>query len=155
MKLNFLFVGKTSEKYIEEGNRVYLKRLNHYLPSDITVVPAAGVTGSREVFIKKESAVILKKITERDFVVLLDEKGKEFSSMQLSSFMNKAMVNGTSRIVFMVGGAFGVSEEVAKRANLVLSFSKFTMTHQMIRIFLLEQVYRAMTIIRNESYHHA
>lgn len=155
MKLEFLFVGKTSEKYLEEGIKIYLKRLNHYLPAAISVVPSSSVSGSKDVFVKKEAADIEKKITQRDFVVLLDEKGKELTSVQLSGLLEKSIVGGAAKIIFIVGGAFGVSESIRMRANLVLSFSKFTFTHQMIRIFLLEQVYRSMTIIRNESYHHS
>ena len=155
MKLEFIFTGKTTEKYLEEGIAIYSKRLKHYLTSDVTIIPSGSAVKSREVVMKSESDAILKKITDRDFVILLDERGKEMNSVQLSELMNKSMVNGVTKIVLIVGGAFGVSEEIRKRANLVLSFSKFTLTHQMIRIFILEQVYRAMTIIRNESYHHS
>jgi len=155
MKIEFLFVGKTTEKYLQSGVDLYLKRINHYLPAVISEIPSALKAGTRANALQKESDIINKKITAKDFVVVLDENGKEFSSVELSAFMNKAMVNSTSKIVFIIGDAYGIPEPVSRRANLVLSFSKFTMTHQMIRIFLLEQIYRAMTILNNEPYHHA
>jgi 23S rRNA (pseudouridine1915-N3)-methyltransferase len=154
MKIECLFVGKTSEKYLEDGMQIYLKRLAHYLHFSVAIIPSVSELKNQERKIKKESDSILSKIHEKDFVILLDEKGKEFSSVQLSDYLGKIMVNGTSKIYFIVGGAYGVSEEIKKRANFILSFSKFTITHQMIRILLLEQIYRAMTIIRNERYHH-
>lgn len=154
MKLEFLFVGKTSEKYLEEGIQNYLKRIKHYIPVDIKVI-ANSAAGTKEIIIKKESEQIMKLTGPRDFIVLLDERGKEMGSIQLADFIDKSMVNGISKIIFIVGGAYGVSKNVSERANLTLSFSKFTLTHQMIRLFLLEQVYRAMTIIRKEPYHHS
>jgi 23S rRNA (pseudouridine1915-N3)-methyltransferase len=152
MKVKFFFVGKTHEKYLQEGNQIYLDRLMHYIPVELIVIPSPGSLSSKDL-VKKESEAILKKINTKDFVILLDEKGKEFSSLQLADLMNNLMVRGVATIIFIVGGAFGVSENINKRANLILSFSKFTLTHQMIRIFLLEQLYRSMTILRNESYH--
>ena len=154
MKLECLFVGKTSKKYIGEGIQVYLKRLKHYIAVDIRVISNSSV-GTQGMVVKKESEQILKMIGLKDFVVLLDERGKEIGSVQLADFINKSMVEGTVKIIFIIGGAYGVSQDVADRANLKLSFSKFTFTHQMIRLFLLEQIYRAMTIIRKEPYHHS
>jgi 23S rRNA (pseudouridine1915-N3)-methyltransferase len=152
MKVKFFFVGKTHEKYLQEGIQIYLDRLMHYVPIELVVIPSPRSLSSTDL-IKKESEAILKKINTKDFVILLDEKGKEFSSLHLADFMNNLMVRGVATVIFIVGGAFGVSENINKRANLILTFSKFTLTHQMIRIFLLEQLYRAMTILRNESYH--
>ena len=154
MKVEFLFVGKLSAKYLQEGIDVYLKRLNYYLPSTVIVLPSSSVKGNKKVAIKEEGVSLLKKISPNDFVVLLDETGKEFSSTQLSVLMNKSMVNAVSKMVFVTGGPYGINEDITARANLVLSFSKFTFTHEMIRLFLLEQVYRAMTILNNEPYHH-
>lgn len=155
MKVECLFVGKTTEKYIEEGMKIYLKRLQHYLPFSTTVIPSSVISTNKEAAIKKESETILNKISGKDYVVLLDERGKEMTSVQLSEFMNKSLTRVSSKLIFIVGGAYGVSQQIFDRANLVVSFSKFTLTHQMIRLFLVEQVYRAMTIIRNESYHHS
>lgn len=154
MKVEFLFVGKLTTKYLKEGIEIYHKRINHYLPASITEVPSAVTSGKKEYGLKKESEAIMKKIAPNDFVVLLDERGKEHNSVQLSMLMNKSMVNGISKLVFIVGGPYGSSETISTRANLILSFSKFTLTHEMIRLFLLEQVYRAMSILNNEPYHH-
>lgn len=154
MKLEILIVGKTTEKYIEEGIHLYLKRIKHYLPVSLNVVMAATNSGNKGQALKKESDAILKKIHDKDFVVLLDERGKEFTSIELSGLMNKSMVNSVQKMIFIVGGPYGVSEMISSRANLVMSFSQFTLTHQMIRIFLVEQLYRSMTILNNEPYHH-
>lgn len=155
MKTEFLFVGKLTTNYLKEGIELYLSRINHYLPASITVVSSAVTPGKKEYGLKKESEAIMKKIAANDFVVLLDERGKEYNSVQLSMLMNKFMVNGVSKIVFIVGGPYGISETISARANLILSFSKFTLTHEMIRLFLLEQVYRAMSILSHEPYHHS
>lgn len=155
MKLELVFVGKTSEKYVEQGVLVYLKRLTHYLPVVISIVPAATKSGTMSLTLKKEADLILKKVSDRDFVILLDERGIEFTSVELAGLINKSLINSVPKLVFIVGGPFGASEIISGRANLILSFSKFTLTHQMIRMFLLEQVYRAMTILNNEPYHHS
>ena len=96
----------------------------------------------------------MSKIQPRDFIVLLDERGKELTSRQLAAFIEKQMVAGTNRLLMITGGAYGVSDEVKQKVHYTLSASKFTFTHQMIRLLLTEQVYRAMTILKNESYHH-
>lgn len=153
MKAEFLFVGKTTEKYLQEGIEHYLKRLVHYLPSAIQVVSASAAGDSAKA-IASESEVLLSKIKPRDFVVLLDERGTELTSPELAGKMQQWMVQGHSRIVFVTGGAFGFNEVLRQRANFTLSASRFTFTHQMIRLILLEQVYRAMTILKNEPYHH-
>jgi len=153
MKIELFFVGKTSEKFIEDGVVLHLKRLVHYVPVTVKIIPSAP-SGSKDSVVKNETDSLMSKITNRDFVVMLEERGKELTSVQFADFFQKQMVGGTFRIIFIVGGAYGVSETILKRANLVLSFSKFTFTHQMIRLFLAEQIYRAMTIIRNEQYHH-
>ena len=155
MKLELVFVGKTSEKYLEQGVQVYLKRLTHYLPVAISIVPVATKSGTMSQTLKKEADSILKKISDRDFVILLDERGIEYTSVELAGLVNKSLINSVPKLVFIVGGPFGASEIISGRANLILSFSKFTLTHQMIRMFLLEQVYRAMTILNNEPYHHS
>jgi 23S rRNA (pseudouridine1915-N3)-methyltransferase len=153
MKVELVIVGKTTQKWIKEGFDDYFGRLKHYLPCTIREVQAAGAV-PREVAIEKEGRWIMEKINARDWVVLLDEHGKEFSSVQLAELLNKRMIAGTASLVLITGGAFGVSEEIKKRADLVLSASRFTFTHQMIRLIIAEQLYRAMTILKNESYHH-
>ncbi|HQV99846.1 MAG: 23S rRNA (pseudouridine(1915)-N(3))-methyltransferase RlmH [Bacteroidia bacterium] len=153
MKIEFIFIGKTTEPYLNEGITTYLKRLVNYLPAEILTIPASS-SRLREKIIEEESRAILSKIQPRDFIVLLDERGKELTSRQLAAFIEKQMVAGTNRLLMITGGAYGVSDEVKQKVHYTLSASKFTFTHQMIRLLLTEQVYRAMTILKNESYHH-
>ena len=153
MKIEFIFIGKTTEPYLNEGITTYLKRLVNYLPAEILTIPASS-SRLREKIIEEESRAILSKIQPRDFIVLLDERGKELTSRQLAAFIEKQMVAGTNRLLMITGGAYGVSDEVKQKVHYTLSASKFTLTHQMIRLLLTEQVYRAMTILKNESYHH-
>ena len=153
MKIEFIFIGKTTEPYLNEGITTYLKRLVNYLPAEILTITASS-SRLREKIIEEESRAILSKIQPRDFIVLLDERGKELTSRQLAAFIEKQMVAGTNRLLMITGGAYGVSDEVKQKVHYTLSASKFTFTHQMIRLLLTEQVYRAMTILKNESYHH-
>ena len=153
MKIEFIFIGKTTEPYLNEGITTYLKRLVNYLPAEILTIPASS-SRLREKIIEEESRAILSKIQPRDFIVLLDERGKELTSRQLAAFIEKQMVAGTNRLLMITGGAYSVSDEVKQKVHYTLSASKFTFTHQMIRLLLTEQVYRAMTILKNESYHH-
>lgn len=153
MKCEFFFVGKTSEKYLQEGIEQYMNRLKHYLPVSITVIsPGAG--GDPSKVIQTECNDLLSRLKPRDLLVVLDERGMSLSSIEFAGKIQQWMVQGYSRLVIIIGGAYGVNDEVRKRAQLVLSFSSFTFTHQMIRLFLVEQLYRAMTILKNESYHH-
>jgi 23S rRNA (pseudouridine1915-N3)-methyltransferase len=153
MKAEFIFIGKTTEKYLSEGCDIYLKRLRNYLPAETVVIPSS-TSRLPVTIVSDEGERILRRLRPADHVVSLDENGTMVGSRELSERISKLMVAGTGRIVFVTGGAYGLSDEVKKRSNLVLSFSKFTFTHQMIRLLLLEQVYRAMTILKNESYHH-
>lgn len=153
MKCELFFIGKTTEKYLQEGIENYLKRLKHYLPVVVTQLNA-GTGSDPGKIISSESMDVLSRIKPRDYVVLLDERGQGMQSTELANKMQQWMLQGFPRIIFIIGGAYGVNEELRKRANTVLSFSSFTFTHQMIRLFLVEQIYRAMTILKNESYHH-
>ena len=153
MKIEFIFIGKTTESYLNEGINTYLKRLINYLPSEVVTL-ASSTSKIKEKIIDDESKLIISKIQSRDFLVLLDERGKELTSRQLATFIEKQMLAGTNRMLLITGGAYGVSDELKKKVHFTLSASKFTFTHQMIRLLLTEQVYRAMTILRNESYHH-
>ena len=134
----------------------YLKRLTHYLSVTLEILPdsknAKNLSEKEQKRMEGES--ILKRIDSSDQVVLLDEKGKEFRSIEFSKFLQKKMNAGTRNLVLVIGGPYGFSDSVYQRANGKLSLSKMTMSHQMIRLFLLEQVYRAFTILRNEPYHH-
>ena len=153
MKIDFIYIGKTTESFLNEGISIYYKRLINYIPSEVHILSPSSFK-TRDKIVEDESKLILSKIQPRDYVVLLDEKGKELTSRQLAGFFEKQMLGGTNRILMITGGAYGVSDELKNKANYTLSASKLTFTHQMIRLILMEQVYRAMTILRNESYHH-
>lgn len=154
MKFEFIFTGKTTEKWVEDGCLIYLNRIKKYTDTDIKIINIHGSAGSHEVQRKREAALILEKLSVKDLVILLDEKGKQFTSPEFAVQMSKLMSSGKAKIIFIVGGAYGTDIFLQKRANLVLSFSKMTFTHQMIRLLLFEQVYRAFTILKNEKYHH-
>jgi 23S rRNA (pseudouridine1915-N3)-methyltransferase len=153
MKFEIIFVGKTSDKNLESGIEIYLKKIGHYVSAKAIVVNALRETNPVKLKMQ-EGKEILKHISSGDFVVLLDEGGEQLSSIGLAKFIQKQMNRSVSKIFFVTGGAFGVDETVKERANFVWSFSKLTFTHQMIRLLLTEQLYRAMTILRGESYHH-
>ncbi len=156
MKITLLLLGKTTEKYLEEGISIYAGRLKHYLSFHIEVIPELKNTKNLSVDQQKqrEAELIIKNIRPSDFVVLLDERGKQYTSAEFASFMEKNISTRSSDIVFIVGGPYGVDETIFKRANSSLSLSKMTFSHQMIRLFFTEQLYRAMTILKNEPYHH-
>ena len=153
MKCELFFVGKTTDKYLLEGLDIYVKRLSHYLPVSTVITPPSSHLDSKKA-VEEEGLNILSRIKARDFVILLDENGSMLTSQELAQKMEKWMVEGYTKLIFVSGGAYGLSVGLKKRANYVLSASRFTFTHQMIRLILVEQLYRAMTIIRNESYHH-
>ncbi len=155
MKIQLLFIGKTEESYLKDGINVYLKRLRRYM--DVRVVTAAipGKWNNLPVNIRKdrEAGIILKHMAECDQCILLDEKGRSFTSMQFARFIEEKMNRSTKSILFVVGGPWGFSPEVRKNAAMHLSLSPLTFSHQMVRLLFLEQLYRAMTIIRGEPYH--
>ena len=156
MKLQLVVIGKTDMDYIIEGIQEYEKRIRHYISYESIVIPAlnnvAGYTSS-EVRIR-EAEQILKHISVSDYLVLLDEKGREMNSIEFSGFLSQRFSSGIKSLVFIVGGAFGVDEQIKKKANILLSISQMTFSHQMVRLFFLEQLYRGLTILNNESYHH-
>ena len=156
MKIKLLVIGKTSAVYLEEGIQVYLKRLVHYADFSMEVIPDIKVNSSTETAKLKEleAHAFLKKLAPRDFVVLLDENGKQFSSEGLASQINKWQVAGDKNLVFIIGGAFGFGEELKKRSSMSLSLSEMTFSHQMVRLIFVEQLYRAFTILKGEQYHH-
>lgn len=153
MKIRFIFVGKTTERWLQDGIREYSERLEHYASVEMLIVSAsARQEPARQV--EEEGQSILKAIGSRDWVVLLDEHGQMLRSVALAEFLEKRTSAGISVFTFVIGGAYGLSEAVRERAKMVLSLSAMTFTHQMARLILMEQVYRAMTIRRGESYHH-
>ena len=156
MKIKLLVIGKTSESYLSEGIALYLKRLSHYIDFSFEVLPDIKRAPSMlsDQLKEAESAAFMKKIGERDFVILLDENGKTYTSEGFASQIEKWMVTGDKNPVFIIGGAFGFGKALTERAALKISLSEMTFSHQMVRLIFVEQLYRAFTIIRNEPYHH-
>lgn len=156
MKITLLLVGKTTENYLNEAVSEYLKRLKRYITFELVVIPELKNTKniSCEQQKEKEGLAILSAIETSDEVILLDERGLEYSSVEFASFIEKKGLNSVKRLIFVVGGPYGFSREVYARANGQVSLSQMTFSHQMIRLFFVEQIYRAMTILKGEPYHH-
>ncbi len=156
MQIKLLVLGKTDNKSIQELIQDYSARLVHYIRFELEVIPDLKQSKSLSEALQKEKEgeLILKKLLPADVLILLDERGKSYSSLEFADFLQKKMNSGLKQLVFVVGGPYGFSETVYARANGKISLSKMTLSHQMIRPFLIEQVYRAMTILRNEPYHH-
>lgn len=156
MKILLVVVGKVSTKYIEDGIRVYTDRLTHYLPFEIkTLADLKSTKGLTQLQQKqKEGEMILSAVKPGDFVILLDERGKEMTSRGFAEMIDRRMAMVSRNIIFVVGGPYGFSEDVYSRADSSLSLSKMTFSHEMVRLFFVEQLYRAMTILRGEPYHH-
>ncbi len=155
MKVELWLHGKTSDDYIAEGMALYESRLKHYLQLRVSVLPSvknAGKLPSRQLM-AKEAEILLKQLNHSDFLVLLDERGMELTSVKFANWLQQQQHQGHRRVVFAVGGAWGFADSVRQRANFSLSLSRMTFSHQMVRLFFLEQLYRAMTIIRGEKYH--
>src|SRR4051812_15493976 len=152
MLFEFIFIGKSDETFSTPIDH-YLKKLKHYVPLKATIISPSKEKNLQKVVLD-ESEKILKNLSVRDFVIVLDERGKVFTSTEFAKELQGVMNKSISKVVFIIGSAYGISESLKGRANLILSFSKFTFTHQMIRLILAEQVYRAMTILKGEKYHH-
>ena len=156
MEITLIVIGKTNAKYLIEGLDEYTRRLKHNITYNINILPDIKNTKNltEEQQKETEGKLILNALKPGDFLVLLDERGKEFSSMQFSDYLQRKMNSGLRRLVFVVGGPYGFSKDVYNKADEKLSLSKMTFSHEMIRLFFTEQIYRAMTIIRGEPYHH-
>ncbi len=156
MKIVLAVVGKTTNGYLRQGIDEYASRLSHYIPFSIEYINDVKNTRNLSEQQQKtaEGKSILAMLDKGDYVVLLDEHGKEFSSVQFSKHIEKRMASGARRMVLVVGGPYGFSQDVYGRANELLSLSKMTFPHEMIRLIFTEQLYRAMTIINHEPYHH-
>jgi 23S rRNA (pseudouridine1915-N3)-methyltransferase len=153
LKVVLLFVGKTTDTYLKEGIEIYYKRLFHYVATSIEVISASSLTDKKKAM-AEEAKFIQAKLKPADFLVVLDENGTQMTSRKFADFFVKLMNQSIDRIVFITGGAFGIDDELKKKAKFILSVSQFTFTHQMIRLILVEQIYRAMTITKGEAYHH-
>ena len=155
MKVHVWAIGKTSESYLRTGEEIYAKRLKHYLPISYEIIPDVKNAGklSSDQLKLKEAESILARLKPEDGLILLDEGGKQYGSVEFSRWIDKQLQRPYRRLIFLIGGAFGFDESIYQRANGKLSLSKMTFSHQMIRLFLLEQIYRGMTILRGEKYH--
>ena len=156
MKILLLAIGKTDASHIKEGIWEYEKRMTRYVSYEMKIIPdikySKNLTDNLQK--EKEGVEILAKLENNDFAILLDENGRQFTSIEFSKFISLKMLMGLKRLVFIIGGPYGFSEEVYKRSNYLISLSKMTFSHQMVRMIFAEQLYRAMTITKGEPYHH-
>jgi 23S rRNA (pseudouridine1915-N3)-methyltransferase len=156
MKISFWSVGKTNESYIKEGVEEFTRRISKYFKVDWSIIPVpknAGMLSEMDLQ-KKEGQTILEWLAKDDYLVALDGKGKQMSSEGLAEFIQARANASTKQLVFLIGGAYGIDEPVLKRANHIWSLSQLTFPHQLVRLLLAEQIYRACTILKNEKYHH-
>lgn len=156
MTITLLLVGKTDNRHLEALINDYRKRLSFFVNFEINLIPDLKKRKNMDIEVQKEKEgeLILKQISTSDFVVLLDENGEEYTSTRLASWLQKRMNSGIKNLVFVIGGPYGFSPEVYARGNQKLALSKMTFSHQMIRLFFTEQVYRAFSILKNLPYHH-
>ena len=156
MQIQLIAVGKMSDAPLVQAVEKYVKRLVHYVPFQLLTVPdvktTRSMTGQRQK--EAEGSVILSSVDARDLVILLDERGKEFTSREFASYIDRRTLSLPGNLVFVIGGPYGFSQQVYDRANDKISLSRMTLTHEMVRLFFVEQLYRAMTILRGEPYHH-
>lgn len=156
MNIELIVVGKTDSREVEALVEMYAKRVNHYCKFSITII--ADVRNTRNMAASRqkqlEGEAIMKLITEGDYVVLMDERGQQYTSMEYAQWLQKRMLSGVKRLALVIGGPYGFSEEVYARANQKISLSKMTFSHQIVRAIFAEQLYRAFTILNNEPYHH-
>lgn len=157
MKLQFWSVGKSHESYVKEGVEMFTKRVSNYFPVQWHLIPMpknAGMMSEMDLKMK-EGEMILNFLKKEDYLVVLEETGKQFNSEALAAFLQNRANESEKNLIFLIGGAYGLSDEVLDRANYKWSLSQLVFPHQLVRLILAEQVYRACTIIRNEKYHHA
>jgi 23S rRNA (pseudouridine1915-N3)-methyltransferase len=156
MKISFWTVGKTNEAYVREGVEEFTRRISRYFKTDWNIIPVpknAGMLSEMDLK-KKEGEIILEWLSKDDYLVALDGKGKQLSSEGLADFIQSRANESTKQLIFLIGGAYGIDETVLKRADHTWSLSQLTFPHQLVRLILAEQVYRACTILKNEKYHH-
>ena len=156
MKITLLTVGKTDKDWVKQGIDIYASRMKHYFPFSIMEIPELKNASSlsQEQIKTKEGELILKNIKPTDDVILLDERGREFSSMEFAKVLQDKISYTGKDIVFVIGGAYGFAEVVKQRSNSKISLSRMTFSHQMVRAIFVEQLYRAFTIMKGEPYHH-
>lgn len=156
MNIKLLAIGKTDNKNLQTLIDDYTKRLGFYIKFDLEIIPDLKNVKNLSIELQKEKEgdLILSKINQTDHLILLDENGKEYSSMGFSEFLQKKMNSGIKTLVLVIGGPYGFSEKIYKTAQGKISLSQMTFSHQMIRLFIIEQLYRGFTILKNEPYHH-
>ncbi|MDT0540031.1 23S rRNA (pseudouridine(1915)-N(3))-methyltransferase RlmH [Croceitalea sp. P059] len=156
MKIKLIAIGKTDSKELENLMSIYTNRLTHYVKFEVLIIPDIKNTKnlSESEQKRKEGEAILKQLVTSDILILLDEKGKQFSSVEFSELLQKRMNSGIKNLIFVIGGPYGFSSAIQERANQKISLSKMTFSHQMVRLFIVEQLYRGYTILKNEPYHH-
>ncbi len=156
MKITLLAIGKTDDKNLETLIKIYSKRLGHYITFDLQVIPdikkAKNLSEDQQK--QQEGAEILKRTTTSDHLIILDEKGSSYTSVKFANFLQKKMNSGLKNLIFVIGGPYGFSPDIYERAQGKVSLSQMTFSHQMVRLFMVEQLYRGFTILRNEPYHH-
>lgn len=153
IQISLWVTGKTNFDFIKEGIVLYQKRLKHYCHFSIMELQESRGQDSKEVYKKMEGDILLSKLKPGDILVLLDEKGKNLDSIQFAAFIEQQMVHANKQLIFIIGGAYGFSSKVYERANYSVSLSPMTFSHQIVRLLFMEQLYRAMTIIKGEPYH--
>lgn len=156
MKIKLVVIGKTDQSYLQEGIRVYHQRIPHYLPFEFVIIPDIRNTRnlSEDQQKEKEGELILSQVKAGDELILLDEQGQTYRSKEFARFLEKKMLGGVKNLVFVIGGPYGFSEAVYQKAIGKVSLSKMTFSHQLIRLIFSEQLYRALTILKGEPYHH-
>ena len=157
MKIQLWSIGKPHETFVKEGIELFTKRISNYFTVEWNIIAMPKNAGIMEPFMQKmkEGETIMNNLQKEDYLVLLDETGKMNTSEQLAKFIEQKTVESTKNLIFLIGGAYGVSDAVKKRANFSWSLSSLVFPHQLVRLILAEQIYRACSIIRNEKYHHA
>lgn len=157
MKIKLIAIGKTDSKDLQPSIEEYSKRLSFYVSFNFEIIP--DIKNAKNLSKKQQKIAegneLLKRIEKSDTIIILDEKGKTFSSVEFSVFLQKKMNSGLKNLIFIIGGPYGFSEEIYQRANAKISLSTMTFSHQMVRLFFIEQLYRGFTILRNEPYHHS
>lgn len=157
MKIQFWSIGKSHEAYVKEGIADFTKRITKYFPVDWLIIPPpknAASLSDKELK-KAEATIIFSLMQKDDYLILLDERGKELSSPELANFIQQRANESNKRIIFLIGGAFGVDEMIMQKANYSWSLSRLVFPHMLVRLILAEQIYRACSILRNEKYHHS
>lgn len=156
MKISLWSIGKANDSYIKEGVNEFTKRISKYFSVEWTIIPVpknAGMLSEMDLK-KREGEIILEWLKPDDFLIALDERGKEFTSEELSILLEQRAMDSTKNLIFLIGGAFGLDEKVLNRAKMKWSLSRLTFPHQLVRLILAEQIYRACTILHHEKYHH-